>query len=166
MSYLAIVGSHSANGVAKMHSELLKNSLFPLFNELYPGKFRNVTNGITPRHWLRSCNSGLAKLVDCTIGAGWTGNLSKLRELEAVAQCPIFQKKFQSITFENKVKLGRKIFFLSGVQVNPHSLFDVQAKRLHEYKRQHLKLLHILHPYRRILDNPKDIFWRSALFTP
>jgi starch phosphorylase len=156
MSYLAVVGSHSVNGVAKMHSELLKSSLFPLFNELYPGKFKNVTNGITPRQWLRSCNSGLAKLVDRTIGAEWTGDLSKLCGLEAVAECPIFQKKFQSIKLENKVKLARKIFSLSGVQVDPHSLFDVQAKRLHEYKRQHLNLLHILYLYRKILNNPTD----------
>jgi starch phosphorylase len=156
MSYLAVIGSHSVNGVAEMHSELLKNSLFPLFNELYPEKFKNVTNGITPRQWLRSCNPGLSKLVDRTIGTEWTKDLSKLRKLESVAECPIFQEKFREIKLANKIRLARRIFSLCGIQVNPYSLFDVQAKRLHEYKRQHLNLLHILYLYRKILDNPTD----------
>ncbi|MDR0679917.1 MAG: glycogen/starch/alpha-glucan phosphorylase [Puniceicoccales bacterium] len=156
MSYLAVVGSHSVNGVAKMHSELLKSSLFPLFNELYPGKFKNVTNGITPRQWLRSCNPSLSKLVDRTLGSDWTKDLYQLRKLETVAECPIFQKKFREIKLENKIRLARTIFFTCGIQIDPHSLFDIQAKRLHEYKRQHLNLLHILYLYRRILKNPSD----------
>ncbi|MDR3273756.1 MAG: glycogen/starch/alpha-glucan family phosphorylase, partial [Puniceicoccales bacterium] len=166
MSYLAVVGSHSVNGVAAMHSDLLKNSLFPLFNELYPGKFKNVTNGVTPRQWLRSCNPGLSKLIDRTIGTEWTKDLSKLRKLETVAECPIFQKKFREIKLENKVRLAHTIFSTCGIQINPHSLFDIQAKRLHEYKRQHLNLLHILHLYRKVLNNPLDstIMPRTFIF--
>jgi starch phosphorylase len=156
MSYLAIVGSHSVNGVAAMHSELLKNSLFPLFNELYPGKFKNVTNGITPRQWLRSCNPGLSKLIDRAIGADWTADLQKLRKLEAVAECPNFQEEFQNVKLENKSRFAYTISSLCGTRVDPHSLFDIQAKRLHEYKRQHLNLLHILYLYRKILNNPDD----------
>jgi starch phosphorylase len=156
MSYLAIVGSHSVNGVATMHSKLLKNSLFPLFSELYPGKFKNVTNGVTPRQWLRSCNPGLSRLIDQTIGPDWTRDLSKLRELESVAECPAFQENFRNIKLENKIKLADIIYSQCGVKVNPHSLFDVQIKRLHEYKRQHLNLLHILHFYRKILNDPQD----------
>lgn len=156
MAYLAIVGSHSVNGVAAMHSELLKTSLFSLFNELYPGKFKNVTNGITPRQWLRACNPGLTKLIDRAIGSTWTKDLFELKRLEDKATDPAFQKRFFQVKYENKVRLAQTILELCGVTVNPNSLFDVQTKRLHEYKRQHLNLLHILYLYRKVLQNPSD----------
>ncbi|MDE6576080.1 MAG: glycogen/starch/alpha-glucan phosphorylase [Opitutales bacterium] len=156
MAYLAIVGSHSVNGVAAMHSELLKTDLFSLFYELYPEKFKNVTNGITPRQWLRACNPGLTKLIDRLIGKSWTKNLSELNQLEGMAADPSFRKRFQQVKHNNKVRLAQAIRQLCGVTVDPSSLFDVQAKRLHEYKRQHLNLLHILYLYRKILQNPAD----------
>ncbi len=156
MAYLAIVGSHSVNGVAAMHSELLKTDLFSLFNDLYPEKFKNVTNGITPRQWLRACNPGLTKLIDRVIGKNWTKELSELRRLEDKANDPVFQKRFQQVKYENKVRLAQTIAQLCGVVCDPNSLFDVQVKRLHEYKRRHLNLLHILYMYRKILQNPTD----------
>lgn len=156
MAYLAIIGSHAVNGVAAMHSELLKTLLFPLFYELYPEKFTNVTNGITPRQWLRACNPGLSKLVDRAIGKQWTYDLSELIKLEDKARDHIFQKKFQQVKHDNKVRLAQTISKLCNVIVDPNSLFDVQIKRLHEYKRQHLNLLHILYLYKKILQNPND----------
>lgn len=154
MAYLAIVGSQAVNGVAEMHSELLKTSLFSLFNKLYPNKFKNVTNGITPRQWLRSCNPNLSKLIDRTIGQSWTTDLSRLKDLEEKAYDPVFQKKFLQIKHENKIKLAQTILELCNISIDSDSLFDVQTKRLHEYKRQHLNLLHILYLYRKILNNP------------
>lgn len=156
MAYLAIVGSHSVNGVAAMHSELLKTDLFSLFYELYPKKFTNVTNGITPRQWLRACNPGLTKLIDRAIGKGWTKHLSELNRLEDKSRDPVFQKRFLQVKRENKIRLAKAISELCGVTVDPCSLFDVQAKRLHEYKRQHLNLLHILYLYRKIMQDPAD----------
>ena len=166
MAYLAVVGSASVNGVAEMHSALVKKDLFPAFNELYPGKFTNKTNGITPRRWLRMSNPGLSKLIDRTIGCDWTANLSKLAELKKYADNPAFQKQFHQIKLENKIKLAKFIKDTQGLDINPESIFDVQIKRLHEYKRQHLNLLHILYLYRKLLSDSKntEIYPRTFIF--
>jgi len=154
MAHLSVVGSHSVNGVAALHTQLLKSQLFPEFDELYPGKFNNKTNGITPRRWLVACNPRLSDLITSRIGHGWERHLDKLRELEKFADDPQFQKEFMAVKLANKEALARIIKNDCGVDVDPTALFDVQIKRLHEYKRQHLNLLHILALYRRILQNP------------
>jgi starch phosphorylase len=165
MANLAVIGSHSVNGVAALHTQLLKSDLFPEFDELYPGKFNNKTNGITPRRWLLSCNPRLAGLISSRIGRGWERNLDELRALEPLAKDPEFQRQFMDVKHANKVDLARIIGDECGVTVDPLALFDVQIKRLHEYKRQHLNLLHILALYRRILQDPDyDITPRVFIF--
>jgi starch phosphorylase len=165
MAHLAVVGSHSVNGVAALHTALLKKDLFPEFDELYPGKFNNKTNGITPRRWLLSCNPGLSHLITSKIGGGWERDLDKLRALEAYADDPQFQHDFMAVKRANKERLARIIQDQCGISVSPDALFDVQIKRLHEYKRQHLNLLHILALYRRLLQNPDlDITPRVFVF--
>lgn len=154
MAHLSVVGSHSVNGVAALHTQLLKSDLFPEFDELYPGKFNNKTNGITPRRWLLACNPRLSELITSKIGHGWERDLDKLRGLEAWADDAQFQNDFMAVKHLNKVDLAKVILNDCGVEVDPSALFDVQIKRLHEYKRQHLNLLHILALYRRILQNP------------
>ncbi len=154
MAHLAVVGSHHVNGVAELHTRLLRAHLFPGFDALWPGKFINVTNGVTPRRWIRGCNQPLAALCDEVAGPGWEKQLNKLRALDALADKPAFQDRFLAIKRANKVKLAARIKELVGVEVSPDALFDVQIKRLHEYKRQHLNLLHILYLYRKILNNP------------
>lgn len=155
MAHLSVVGSHSVNGVAALHTQLLKSDLFPDFDQLYPGKFNNKTNGITPRRWLLACNPRLSELITSKIGHGWEKDLEKLRELEKFADDPQFQSDFMAVKLENKIDLARIIKENCGVEVDPTALFDVQIKRLHEYKRQHLNLLHILGLYRRLLQNPE-----------
>lgn len=165
MAHLAVVGSHHVNGVAELHTRLLRAHLFPGFDALWPGKFINVTNGVTPRRWIRGCNQPLAALCDEVAGAGWEKQLSKLHALDALADRPAFQNRFLAIKRANKVKLAALIKELVGVEVSPDALFDVQIKRLHEYKRQHLNLLHILHLYRKILNNPgADVQPRVCIF--
>ena len=158
MAHLAVVGSHHVNGVAELHSRLIRANLFPGFNELWKGKFVNVTNGVTPRRWVRGCNPQLGTLCDEVAGKGWEADLGRLRTLDALADRPAFQDRFLAIKRANKVRLAARIKELVGVEVSPDALFDVQIKRLHEYKRQHLNLLHILHLYRRILNNPNGTF--------
>lgn len=166
MAHLAVIGSHSVNGVAALHTKLLKSDLFPEFDALYPGKFNNKTNGITPRRWLLSCNRRLSELITSKIGNGWERNLDKLRALEAYADDPHFQSDFMAVKRANKLHLAAIIREQCGVEVNPDALFDVQIKRLHEYKRQHLNLLHILALYRRLLQNPDlDIMPRVFIFS-
>ena len=138
----------------------MKKDLFPEFDALYPGKFNNKTNGITPRRWLLACNPRLSELITSKIGHGWEHDLDKLRALEAVAEDPQFQVDFMNVKQANKVDLARIIKRDCGVAVNPTALFDVHVKRLHEYKRQHLNLLHILALYRRLLQDP------SLVITP
>jgi starch phosphorylase len=165
MANLAVIGSHSVNGVAALHTQLLKSDLFPEFDELYPGKFNNKTNGITPRRWLLSCNPRLAGLISSRIGRGWERNLDELHALEPLAKDPEFQRQFMEVKHANKVDLAGIIKEECGVTVDPSALFDVQIKRLHEYKRQHLNLLHILALYRRILQEPDyDITPRVFIF--
>ncbi|NBX34951.1 glycogen/starch/alpha-glucan phosphorylase, partial [bacterium] len=158
MAHLAVVGSHHVNGVAELHTRLLRAHLFPGFNELWDGKFVNVTNGVTPRRWIRGCNPELARLCDEVAGPGWETDLTRLRSLDARADQPAFQDRFMAVKRANKVRLAARIKDLLGVEVSPDALFDVQIKRLHEYKRQHLNLLHILHLYRRILNEPGTRF--------
>ena len=158
MAHLAVVGSHHVNGVAELHTRLIRANLFPGFNELWKGKFVNVTNGVTPRRWVRGCNPDLGVLCDEVAGNGWESDLGRLRKLDALADRPAFQDRFLAIKRANKVRLAALIRNLVGVEVSPDALFDVQIKRLHEYKRQHLNLLHILHLYRRILNEPNGHF--------
>jgi starch phosphorylase len=165
MAHLSVVGSHSVNGVAALHTQLLKANLFPEFDELYPGKFNNKTNGITPRRWLLACNPRLSALITSKIGHGWERDLDKLRGLEAYADDPQFQADFMAVKRANKVDLAKIIKRECNIGVNPDALFDVQIKRLHEYKRQHLNLLHILALYRRLLQQPDlDIVPRVFIF--
>jgi starch phosphorylase len=156
MANLCVITSHRVNGVAAIHSELVKKDLFPEFNELFPGRLINVTNGITPRRWLLSCNPELAKLLNNTVGDDWPKDLYLLEKLQAVADDRDFHRKFMAIKFHNKQRLARFIKEQVGVKVDPTAIFDVHIKRLHEYKRQHLNLLHILSLYRRLLNNPDD----------
>jgi len=158
MAYLAVIGSHAVNGVAALHTQLLKQNLFRTFDELYPNKIQNKTNGITPRRFLKACNSELAKLIDETIGDDWPTDLDKLKKLDEHADDEAFQKEFMQIKRANKVALAEIIAKECGVTVNPDAMFDVQIKRLHEYKRQHMNLLHILTRYREILQNPDGDF--------
>lgn len=165
MAHLAVVGSHSVNGVAALHTELLKTKLLADFYEFCPKKFNNKTNGITPRRWLKGCNPRLSSLISEKIGPDWEKDLPRLRKLEKWAGDPAFQKQFMEIKHENKRDLSRVIRDLTGIEVDPRALFDVQIKRLHEYKRQHLNLLHILGLYRRLLQNPAlDMVPRVFIF--
>ncbi len=165
MANLAVVGSHSVNGVAALHSELIKKLLFPEFAALYPGRFNNKTNGITPRRWLLAANPKLAALITSKIGDGWARDLDRLRALEKFADDNSFQDAFMAIKLENKRRLAAVIEAQCGIKVDPAALFDVQIKRLHEYKRQHLALLHILTLYRRLLQDPGlDIAPRVFVF--
>lgn len=154
MAHLSVVGSHTVNGVAALHTQLLKEHLFPEFNELFPGKIQNKTNGITPRRWLLVCNPRLSDLVSSRIGRAWERDLDRLRDLEPFADDAAFREEFMAVKHANKMRLARRIQEECGIEVDPSALFDVQIKRLHEYKRQHLNLLHILALYRRLLDNP------------
>lgn len=166
MANLSVVGSHAVNGVAEIHTALLKQNLFPEFNELYPGKFQNKTNGITPRRWLLKSNPRLAALLTRKLGrADWVRNLDLLRGLEEFANEPAFQREFMAIKRANKVDLAAVIKTECGLVVSPDAIFDVQIKRLHEYKRQHLNLLHIMTLYRRLLQNPSlDLVPRVFIF--
>jgi starch phosphorylase len=155
MANLAVVGSHTVNGVAALHTALLKKDLFPEFDALYPGKFQNKTNGITPRRWLLKSNPRLSALITRRLGhEKWVTDLDRLRELEKHAGDAAFQEEFMAVKHANKMDLAAVIQAECGIDVSPNALFDVQIKRLHEYKRQHLNLLHIIALYRRLLQNP------------
>jgi starch phosphorylase len=155
MAFLSVVGSQSVNGVAALHTKLLKEKLLKDFAELYPDRFNNKTNGITPRRWLLGSNPELSQLVSSVIGEDWVTDLSQLRGLEKVADDSAFQKEFLLIKKESKMRLAKLVFDQLGLTISADSIFDTQIKRLHEYKRQHLNLLHILTLYRRLLQNPK-----------
>lgn len=150
MAYLAIVGSHSVNGVAALHTELLKHGLFRNFHALWPQKFNNKTNGVTPRRWLAFCNPGLSALLDKTLGEGWVTDLDRLQGLRDHADDPEFRRQWRRIRLENKQALSVLVHQRSGVEFDPAMLFDVQVKRIHEYKRQLLNVLHVIHLYDRI----------------
>jgi glycogen phosphorylase len=152
MGHLAIIGSHSVNGVAKLHSELVKARLVPDFAELWPERFNNKTNGVTQRRWLLKANPKFAALINRTIGDEWITDLGYLRRLEPWADDSAFQGEFRRIKRANKERLARVIRDTAGIDVDPATLFDVQVKRIHEYKRQLLSVLHIIHNYVRALD--------------
>ncbi|HNZ21640.1 MAG TPA: glycogen/starch/alpha-glucan phosphorylase [Polyangiaceae bacterium] len=155
MAYLSVIASHTINGVAALHTQLLRERLFSNFSEMYPERFQNKTNGITPRRWLKQCNPRLSKLIDDTLGHdAWPVDLDRLRPLQDHANDPEFQKAFMAVKHANKIDLTEEIKASCGLVVDPNAIFDVQVKRLHEYKRQHLNLLYILTLYRRLLHDP------------
>jgi starch phosphorylase len=156
MAHLAIVGSHAVNGVAALHSELVKTQLVPDFYQMWPDKFSNKTNGVTQRRWIRKANPGLAMLLNKSIGTDWVTDLDHLRELERYALDEAFQKKFLQIKRDNKERLARVIKDTTSVVVDPASMFDVIAKRIHEYKRQLLMVMRIIHEYLCIIEDRKD----------
>jgi len=165
MASLAIIGSHSVNGVAELHSNLLRTRIFKEFYEIFPERFNNKTNGITQRRWLLKSNPGLAGLITDTIGDAWVTNLDQLRELEAFAEDSKFQKKWAGAKNNRKVKLAKFISQVCGVKVDPESMFDVHVKRIHEYKRQFLTILHVIHFYHWIINNPKKkVVGRTVIF--
>ncbi|MDJ0751287.1 MAG: glycogen/starch/alpha-glucan phosphorylase [Woeseiaceae bacterium] len=152
MAYLAIVGSFSVNGVAELHSRLLREGLFRDFAQMWPERFNNKTNGVTQRRWLAACNKPLAALITDTIGDGWTTELTDLGRLAEFADDPSFQQAWRKVRQTNKTRLARNLQERTGLVVNPATLFDVQVKRIHEYKRQLLNLLHAVYLYDRICD--------------
>lgn len=156
MAYLAIVGSFSINGVAALHTELLKKGLFHDFYELWPERFNNKTNGVTPRRWLAACNSELRQLLDETIGNGWISNLPALAKMEKIADDASFQRKWQKMKLTNKQRLAKMVKLECNVEFDTDALFDVQVKRIHEYKRQLLNILHVIHLYNRIKRGETD----------
>ncbi|MBZ4647812.1 MAG: glycogen phosphorylase [Desulfomicrobiaceae bacterium] len=164
MAHLAIVGSHTVNGVAKLHSDILKKRLFHNFHEFYPEKFTNVTNGITPRRWLDGCNPELSHLITSVIGPDWVRDLSLLEGLTAYADDPEFQQRWLAVKRQNKKRLARYVLRKLGMGVNPASLFDVQVKRIHEYKRQLLNVLHVITLYNRIKAQGEDAHTPRIVF--
>ncbi|WP_291321838.1 glycogen/starch/alpha-glucan phosphorylase [Desulfonatronospira sp.] len=154
MANLAIVGSHTVNGVAALHSEIIKNGLFRDFDEFFPGKLTNVTNGVTPRRWLLQINPDLSELITSAIGPDWTCNLDLLRDLIPLADDSQFRQAFAAAKLANKKRLARYVLRRMGMGINPHTMFDCQFKRMHEYKRQLLNVLHIITRYNRLKSNP------------
>ena len=154
MAWLAIVGSHKVNGVAKLHTEILKNQELKDWYELYPEKFLNKTNGITQRRWLLKANPELAEFISSLIGDKWITNLSELKNLEKYIDDEKVLARLLEIKLNNKKKLAKYILDTTGVEVNPNSIFDIQVKRLHEYKRQLLNILHVMDLYNRLKQNP------------
>lgn len=165
MAYLAVAGSHSVNGVAAIHSEIIKENLFRDFYEISPEKFNNKTNGITQRRWLLHSNPKLSALIKEAVGEGFGTDLSLLRGLEKFSDDTSFKEKFMAIKKENKIDFANYIMQETGIAVDPSSIFDIQAKRLHEYKRQLLNVLHILDLYLQLKLNPSlDIEPRTFIF--
>ena len=154
MANLAVVGSHSVNGVAALHTELLERELFRDFHVLWPGKFNNKTNGVTPRRWILQSNPELASVLNEVVGPGWITDANELRRLELVVDDAAFRRRFREIKGENKERLAAIIRRENGIEVDPSSLFDVQVKRIHEYKRQLLALLNVIHQYLRMKRDP------------
>jgi starch phosphorylase len=154
MAHLATVGSHAINGVAKLHSELLKASVLKDFYEMWPERFGNITNGVTPRRFLALSNPGLRELLDETIGDGWLTDLSRLRALEAYADDPAFRQRWRQVKRANKRRLAEYVHATTGIELDPTWMFDIQVKRIHEYKRQHLMMLHIITLFHRLKSNP------------
>jgi glycogen phosphorylase len=153
MANLAIVGSHAVNGVAKLHSDLVRSHLVPDFNEFFPGRFSNKTNGVTPRRWLMQANPALSSWIDKQIGKGWRVDLDRLRDLEPACRDSAAQADFLDVKHTNKQRLACTIFDRTGIRVDPRSMFDVQVKRIHEYKRQLLHALGVMHEYFRIVED-------------
>ena len=150
MAHLGVVGSFSVNGVARLHTELLTRDLFRDFHELWPERFNSKTNGVTPRRWLAGCNPGLAALLDEALGDGWRTDLERLEGLRALAEDPGFRERWRAVKRANKERLARRVARRADVGFDPDALFDVQVKRIHEYKRQLLNVLHVIHLYDRL----------------
>jgi len=150
MAYLALVGCFSVNGVAELHSELLKKGLFYDFYEMWPEKFNNKTNGVTQRRWLAMCNEPLSSLINETIGDAWVTDLTQLKKLAPYADDAEFRARWGACKHQNKVRLAKQVADVCGVQFSPEAMFDIQVKRIHEYKRQLLNVLHVIHLYDRI----------------
>jgi starch phosphorylase len=165
MAHLACAGSHRINGVARLHSELLKQTVLRDFAELWPEKFCNITNGVTPRRFLGLSNPGLTKLITSRIGDNWLRDLNQLRKLEPFADDPEFQQQWREVKLANKRRLAALIADRTGIKIAPESLFDVQVKRIHEYKRQHLAALHIITLYLQLRRGPQaDVPARTFIF--
>ena len=166
MAYLAIVCSHTVNGVAALHTELIKSSIFSEFHQLYPSKIQNKTNGVTPRRWLHCCNPGLSELISETIGSTdeWINNLDTLDQLTAQADDEDFVNRFVEVKRNNKAKLAAWVKENTGIDISVDSLFDIQVKRIHEYKRQLMNILYCVHRYLTIKETPKHE--RAARFVP
>jgi starch phosphorylase len=165
MAHLATVGSHAVNGVAALHTELLKSSVLRDFYELWPERFSNKTNGVTPRRFLAFANPELRELIDRSIGTGWLTHLEELRKLEPFADDAVFRAEWRAVKHANKERLAGYIRTQTGIELDPSWLFDIQVKRIHEYKRQHLNVLHIATLYRRLKDNPAlDVPPRAFIF--
>ena len=163
MGWLSVVGSHKVNGVAAIHSDLMVSSTFADFARIYPERFTNVTNGITPRRWLAVANPKLAALFDQYIGSEWRCDLSQIEKLKAFADKGEFKRAVADIKYDNKVKLAQYVKKTLNIDLDPHALFDVQVKRIHEYKRQMLNVLHIIARYNEMLVHPeKD--WQPRVF--
>jgi starch phosphorylase len=154
MAYLAVVASHSINGVSKLHTELMRKSIFKDFEKIFPERFNNKTNGITPRRWLSQANPNFSSLIDSRIGPEWRRNLDRLGALKELAGDTAFVDAFRHAKQQNKLRLANWVNANLGIQINTASLFDVQVKRIHEYKRQLLNVLHVITRYNRIVENP------------
>ncbi|SDD76310.1 glycogen/starch/alpha-glucan phosphorylase [Rhodospira trueperi] len=164
MAHLAIVGSSKVNGVAALHTRLLRETVFPEFDEMYPGKFVNVTNGVTQRRWLLQCNPMLSDLITEAVGPAWKTDLTALHDLEPLVEDAAFRERFIAIKVANKQRLAEHLEAETGVATDAESLFDVQVKRIHEYKRQLLNVLHVVHRYRQLREGlvtdavPRTVF--------
>jgi starch phosphorylase len=165
MGYLAVVASHKVNGVSALHSDLMKQSIFADFARLYPDRFNNKTNGITPRRWLSQANPALSELIDDRIGRDWRRHLEQITALRDTVDDPVFALRFRAAKLVNKQRLAKWVADKLGLAIDPTSLFDVQVKRIHEYKRQLLNVLHVITRYNRIIANP-DADWvpRTVVF--
>src|SRR5208283_1721403 len=166
MAHLCIVGSHSVNGVSALHSELLVKSLVPEFGEIWPEKFNNKTNGVAPRRWLMKANPGLTDLISRTLDEQkWITDLGRLRDLESWAENAEFRAAFKEVKRQNKLSLAEAILDQTGVTADPDSIFDVQIKRIHEYKRQLLAVMNVIHDYLRIVEHGETpVASRTYLF--
>ncbi len=165
MANLAVIGSHAVNGVAELHSELVKSQLFPDFYVMQPDSFHNVTNGVTPRRFIGLSNPDLTKLINAQIGEGWLSDLYRLKQLETHADNADFQQAWAEVKQANKIRLAKIIHDRTGIRIDPASLFDIQVKRIHEYKRQHLNILYIITLYNRIKADPKLVITpRTCIF--
>ncbi len=165
MAHIAVVGSHHVNGVARLHSDLMRQHVFADFNKMYPERFVNVTNGIAVRRWLKQANQGLAALLSERIGDGWENDLGQISQLLPAAEDAGFRERFRAIKYANKQRLAEELRRRVGVEINLDSLFDVQVKRIHEYKRQTLNLLYVIARYNRIKRDPAAaIVPRTVIF--
>ncbi len=165
MAHLAIVGSHRVNGVSAIHTRLMKESIFFDFDQFFPGRIINITNGVTPRLWIEQANPLLSELITSHIGDGWVRDLDELKRLVPLAENPKFRKKFMAVKRANKARLAGLIHRHLGITVDPDSLFDVQIKRIHEYKRQLLNLLHVVTRYNRIRRGAPGLSPRTVIFS-